>query len=385
MKLNTNFNNLQQSYLFVEIAKRVEAYKTSNPDAEIIRLGIGDVTLPLTKSVVEALHKASDEMGNAATFRGYSPDSAGYPFLREAIAAYYASNGVKIAADEVQVNDGAKSDLGNFFDILGHNKVLVPDPVYPAYVDTNIMFGNEILYVAGNEDNGFLPEPPDYAVDVIYICSPNNPTGAVYNRQQLQAWVEYALKNKALILFDSAYAEFITDPELPKSIFEIEGARNCAVEFGTFSKMAGFTGTRCGWVITPNELEFDGVSIAKTWYRRQSVKYNGTPYIIQRAAEAVLSPVGLAEARELIAYYRENAKTIMTALDKAGIKYTGGKNSPYIWLKCGRPSWDFFDYLLTEKNVVGTPGAGFGVNGEGWFRLTSFGSHENTAKAAERL
>jgi LL-diaminopimelate aminotransferase len=388
MTLNKNFNNLKQSYLFVEIAKRVEAYKAANPDADVIRLGIGDVTRPLTPAVIDALHKASAEMGTPDGFRGYSPDSAGYPWLREAIADYYAQSGVNINAGEVQVNDGAKSDLGNFFDILGEVKVLVPDPVYPAYVDTNIMFGNPISYVAGNEANGFLPMPSGVGstrLDVIYICSPNNPTGAVYSKEQLAEWVDYALDNNALILFDAAYAEFISEPSLPKSIFEIDGARKCAVEFGTFSKMAGFTGTRCGWVVIPDELEYNGAKLGKMWYRRQSVKFNGVPYIIQRAAEAVMSAQGLKEARELIAYYRENAKTITSALDKAGIKYTGGKNSPYVWLKCGRPSWDYFDYLLTEKNVVGTPGAGFGVNGEGWFRLTAFGTHGNTITAAERL
>ncbi|MDR2359701.1 MAG: LL-diaminopimelate aminotransferase [Oscillospiraceae bacterium] len=388
MKLNKNFDNLKQSYLFVEIAKRVESYKAANPGADVIRLGIGDVTRPLTPTVIDALHKASAEMGTPEGFRGYSPDSAGYTWLREAIASCYEQSGVNVTPDEVQVNDGAKSDLGNFFDVLGSVNVLVPDPVYPAYVDTNIIFGNAISYVSGNEENGFLPMPSDISgtrPDVIYICSPNNPTGAVYDKTRLTEWVNYALDNDALILFDAAYAEFIAEPSLPKSIFEIDGARKCAVEFGTLSKMAGFTGTRCGWTVIPDELEYDGAKLGKMWYRRQSVKFNGVPYIIQRAAEAVMSAQGLREARELIGYYRENAKTITSALDRAGIKYTGGANSPYVWLKCGRPSWDYFDYLLTEKNIVGTPGAGFGSGGEGWFRVTAFGTHENTVKAAERI
>ncbi|MDR0819343.1 MAG: LL-diaminopimelate aminotransferase [Oscillospiraceae bacterium] len=385
MKLNDNFNNLKQSYLFVEIRKRVEAFTAANPNVEVIRLGIGDITRPLVPTVVEALSKASAEMGTPSGFKGYGYESDGYPFLREAIAGYYSASGAKISAGEIFVNDGAKSGLGNILNILGHSRVLIPDPVYPAYEDTNIMAGNELIYVDATEADGFLPAPPSEAVDVIYICSPNNPTGAVYSKTQLKAWVDYANANDALILFDSAYTEFIGDPSLPKSIFEIDGARTCALEFGTFSKMAGFTGVRCGWVIIPSELERNGVNVLNLWDRHQGSMFNGVSYIIQRGAEAALSARGLAENRANIAYYMENAKTITEALDKAGIKYTGGKNSPYVWLKCGRPSWDYFDYLLNEKNIVGTPGAGFGKNGEGWFRLTAFGTHELTKKAAERI
>ncbi|MDR0859284.1 MAG: LL-diaminopimelate aminotransferase [Oscillospiraceae bacterium] len=389
MNLNTNYKKLQDSYLFVEIAERVARYKTENPGAEVIRLGIGDVTRPLGKTVVEALKAASDEMGTAEGFRGYSPDSAGYPFLKNAIAEYYKSKlGVDLHPDTFQVNDGAKSDLGNFLDILGHSRVLVPDPVYPAYVDTNITAGNEIIYMAGNENNNFLPMP-DYAidVDVIYLCSPNNPTGAVYSREQLAEWVKYARHTSAIILFDAAYGAFIRGPELPASIFSIPGAEKCAVEFGTLSKMAGFTGTRCGWTAITEYLVRNGESIAKLWFRRQSFKFNGVAYVIQKAAEAALSPAGLADCQAAIDYYAGNAEVITNALEKAGVKYCGGANSPYVWLKCpdGLSSWDYFDYLLKEKNVVGTPGAGFGVNGEGWFRLTSFGTRENTEKAATRL
>ena len=392
-KINENFNDLKPSYLFAEIAKRVANFTKENPDKKVIRLGIGDVTLPIAPVVVEAMKKGCDELGVKETFKGY-PDYEGYAFLREAISGYYKSFGVEVSADEILVSDGAKSDAGNISDIFSaDNTVLVTDPVYPVYVDTNLMSGRKILYADSNEENGFCAMP-DYSVkaDIIYLCSPNNPTGAVYTKAQLEKWVKYAKANNAVIIFDSAYEAFITEKDLPRSIFEIDGARECAMEICSLSKTAGFTGTRCGYTVIPKELEItdnDGnkYNVYKTWYRRQSTKFNGVSYPVQCAAAAVFSEEGLKQIRENLAYYQKNAKLIADTMTELGIKFTGGINSPYIWLKCpdNMGSWEFFDYLLNEINVVGTPGEGFGENGKGWFRLTAFGDYENTVEAMNRL
>ena len=384
MKINENYSNLEQSYLFSTIAKKVKEFTENNPDKKIIRLGIGDVTLPLCKSVIDAMHKAVDEMSVQETFRGYGPEQ-GYKFVSSAVQSYYAKRGVSLELDEIFISDGAKSDLGNILDLFSKdNTVLVPDPVYPVYVDTNIMAGRKVIFADANGENEFLPLPDNSVkADLIYICSPNNPTGAVYNKEQLKKWVDYALSNNAVILFDAAYESFISDENLPRSIYEIEGAKKCAVEFCSLSKTAGFTGTRCGYTIVPTEL---GV-LNKMWLRRQTTKFNGVPYIIQRGAEAVFTEQGQKEIKENIAYYKENAKVISETLTCLGIWHVGGKHSPYIWLKCpnNMSSWDFFDYLLENAQVVGTPGAGFGKNGEGYFRLTSFGSKENTIEAMDRF
>lgn len=389
MKLNGNFQNLQQSYLFVTIFQKVDEYGKAHPQNQIIKMGIGDVTQPLAPAVIEAMHRAADEMSCKETFRGYSPDSDGYPFLREAIAGYYKGFGVDLDASEVFVGDGAKSDVGNIVDLFDvDNTVLVPDPVYPVYVDTNLISGREILYLDANEDNGFLPLPEkDVHADIIYLCSPNNPTGAVYDREQLQAWVDYALENRAVLLFDAAYESFITGEGLPHSIFEIPGAERCAIEFCSFSKTAGFTGMRCGYTVIRKELQFEGVQVSKLWERRQGCKFNGVSYITQRAAEAVFSPQGRRQVMETIAYYQNNARVMAKALEEMGIWFTGGANSPYLWMKCpdGMDSWEYFDYLLNEAEIVGTPGAGFGKNGEGYFRLTAFGDAQKTVEAMERM
>lgn len=388
MNLNTNYKNLQQSYLFSTIGKKVADFQKTNPSLPIIKLGIGDVTRPLCPAVVDAMKKACDEMGKAESFRGYGPEQ-GYGFLKEAILNYYKEKSVSLELDEIFVSDGAKSDVGNILDLFDKdNTVLVPDPVYPVYVDTNIMDGRNIVYMNANEENGFLPMP-DEAVKagLIYLCSPNNPTGAVYTKEQLKAWVNYAIENHAVILFDAAYEAFVQDSSLPRSIFEIEGAKKCAIEFCSFSKTAGFTGTRCGYTVVPLELESDGLSLNKMWLRRQTTKFNGVNYIVQRGAEAVFSPEGRKQIQENIDGYMENAKVIVATMKKLGIFYTGGENSPYIWLKCpeGMKSWDFFDYLLTKLSINGTPGAGFGKNGEGFFRLTAFGDPEQTKEAMRRL
>lgn len=383
MNLNKNYDNLEQSYLFSTIAKKVNEYTSKNPDKKVIRLGIGDVTRPLCKAVVDAMHKAVDEMGVQETFRGYGPEQ-GYDFLRTAVQGYYAKNSVELELDEIFISDGAKSDLGNILDLFDKdNTVLVPDPVYPVYVDTNVMNGRKVVFTQANSENCFLPAPPDTKADLIYICSPNNPTGAVYNKAQLKEWVDYALKNNSIILFDAAYECFISDDELPRSIYEVEGAKSCAIEFCSLSKTAGFTGTRCGYTIVPKELG----KLNKMWLRRQTTKFNGVPYIIQRGAEAVFTEEGMHEIKENINYYKENAKLISDTLKECGIWHIGGKHSPYIWLKCpnGMTSWEFFDYLLENFQIVGTPGSGFGKNGEGYFRLTSFGSRENTIEAMERI
>jgi len=388
MNINKNYLNLEASYLFSTIAKKVNEYSAANPDKNIIRLGIGDVTLPLCNAVVSAMKTAVDEMGVQETFRGYGPEQ-GYDFLKNEIKNYYSKHNVELELDEIFISDGAKSDLGNILDIFGaDNTVLVQDPVYPVYVDTNIMAGRKILYSDSNESNGFLPMPDENVkADIIYLCSPNNPTGAVYTKEQLTQWVNYALKNNSIILFDSAYECFISDESLPRSIYEIDGAKKCAIEFCSFSKTAGFTGTRCGYTILPMSLIYDNTALNKLWLRRQTTKFNGVPYIVQRGAAAVFSQDGQKEILKNIEYYKENAKIITNALDKLDIWYTGGTNSPYIWLKCqnNMKSWEFFDYLLNNIQVVGTPGSGFGKNGEGYFRLTSFGSREKTIEAMDRL
>lgn len=386
MKTNTNYQNIADSYLFSTVAKKVNEFAAKYPDKKIIKLGIGDVTLPLCKEVVKALKNASEEMGIKESFHGYGPEQ-GYEFLKTKLQKYYETHGVNLDNDEIFISDGAKSDLGNILDLFAvDNTVLVPDPVYPVYVDTNIMAGRKVVYIDANADNNFLPLPDkSIKADIIYICSPNNPTGAVYNKEQLKAWVDYAKENKSVILFDAAYECFITDEELPRSIFEIEGAKSCAIEFCSFSKMAGFTGTRCGWTVVPKELE-NGL-LNKMWLRRQTTKFNGVPYIVQRGAEAVFSEVGQKEIQENLNYYKENAKIISEVLKKHNIWHIGGQHSPYIWLKCpnNMKSWEFFDYLLENIQVVGTPGSGFGRNGEGYFRLTSFGNRENTKEAVERM
>lgn len=388
MNYNLNFNDIGESYLFAEVANRVAAYSKAHPDKKVLKLGIGDVTLPLAPAVISALHSAVDDMSKSETFKGYGPYE-GYGFLRESIQNYYKENGVSVALSEIFVSDGAKSDLGNILDIFSkENVVLVPDPVYPVYVDTNVMAGRKVIYADATEQNGFLPMP-DYKIncDVIYICSPNNPTGAAYTRSQLKEWVDYANKKGAVILFDAAYECFITDNSLARSIFEIEGAKTCAIEFCSFSKIAGFTGTRCGYTVIPHALEKDGMNANKLWLRRQSTKFNGVPYIVQKGAAAVFTKEGMSQIKANLDYYRQNAKLIADCMDELGIWYTGGKNSPYIWLKCpyGLKSWEFFDKLVNEVQVVGTPGAGFGNNGEGYFRLTAFGSKEVTAQAVERI
>lgn len=387
MKINRNYANVKEGYLFSTIGKKVNAYAQQHPDKEIIRLGIGDVTLPLCEPVVAAMRGAVAEMGTREGFHGYGPEQ-GYAFLREAVAAYYAQWGVTLQADEIFISDGAKSDLGNILDLFDDdNTVLVTDPVYPVYVDTNIMAGRKVQYAAANRENNFLPMPQDgTSADIIYLCSPNNPTGAAYTHAQLEQWVQYARKNNAVILFDAAYESFITE-DVPHSIFEIAGAEECAIEFCSLSKTAGFTGTRCGYTVVPHALEREGMSLHKMWHRRQTTKFNGVSYIVQKGAEAVFTPQGRAATAQSVAYYRANAAVIARALDEVGVWYCGGKNSPYIWMQCpaGMKSWDFFDYLLENAGVVGTPGEGFGPQGEGYFRLTGFGDAEKTKIAAEKL
>lgn len=398
LKINSNFSKLPGSYLFAEIAKRTKEYSSANPDVSLIKLGIGDVTLPLGQSVIAAMHKAVDEMSDKKTFRGYGPYE-GYDFLREAIVRHdYAPFGAKISPDEIFVSDGAKSDCGNITDIFGtDNTVAVCDPVYPVYVDSNAMEGRagdwdgkrwtDIVYLPCNEKNGFIPELPVRTPDIIYLCFPNNPTGAVATKEQLKIWVEYAVRNNSLILYDAAYREFITDENIPRSIYEIKGAEECAIEFCSFSKTAGFTGTRCGYTVIPKALKRSGQSLNEMWMRRQSTKFNGTSYIIQRAAEAVYSEQGEKEYRENIRYYMNNAGFIKNGLESAGLTVYGGVNSPYVWVKTpeGMPSWDFFDKLLRGANVVTTPGAGFGPEGEGFIRLTGFGDADATRLAVERV
>lgn len=387
--VNQNYLKLNESYLFAEIARRIREWQSAHPElsSQLIRMGIGDVTRPLPKTVVDAMVKAAQEMGVAETFRGYGPEQ-GYDFLKTAIQSYYKKFGVELALDEIFISDGAKSDLGNILDLFDENNtVLVTDPVYPVYVDTNMMSGRKIIYAMSSEENGFLPLPaPEYRADIIYLCSPNNPTGAVYDREGLTKWVRFAQENNAILLFDAAYECFVTG-DLPHSIYEIPGARDVAIEFCSFSKKAGFTGTRCGYTVVPDTLKRDGASLNKMWLRRQTTKFNGVSYITQRGAEAVFTEAGEREIEENLQYYRDNASIITETMDRLHIYYTGGKNSPYIWLKCpgDMDSWSFFDKLLNEAYVVGTPGAGFGKSGEKFFRLTAFSTHENTREAMVRF
>lgn len=399
-KINENYLKLQGSYLFSTIGKKVAAYKEANPDRDVISLGIGDVTQPLAPAVIEALHKAVDEMAVAETFHGYAPD-LGYEFLRKAIADNdYKARGVEIALDEIFVSDGAKSDSGNIGDIFSQdNKIAVCDPVYPVYVDTNVMAGrtgefledqekwSNVIYMPCTAENNFVPELPKETPDIIYLCYPNNPTGSTITKSQLQEWVDYANKVKAVIIYDAAYEAYISEEDVPHTIYECEGAKTCAIELRSFSKNAGFTGTRLGFTVIPKELKQGDVMLNSLWARRHGTKFNGAPYIIQRAGEAVYSEAGKKQTAEQVAYYMNNAKTIREGLTEAGYKVSGGVNAPYVWLQVpeGMTSWEFFDYLLENANVVGTPGSGFGPSGEGYFRLTAFGSLENTKKAMERI
>ncbi len=402
VRLNENFLKLPGGYLFPEIARRVRAFTAEKPPMPLIKLGIGDVTQPLCTAVIGAMHRATAEMAHKETFRGYSDDSAGYDFLRTAIADMdYRARGVGIQPDEIFISDGAKSDCGNIGDIFStNNTVALSDPVYPVYIDANVMAGragtlgadgrwSDIVYLPCTEANGFFPDlpAPDQIPDIIYICSPNNPTGAAATKAQLKVWVDYANAHQSVILFDSAYEAYITDPSLPHSIFEIEGAETCAIEFRSFSKTAGFTGTRCAYTVIPDALERGGVKVNALWMRRQNTKFNGVAYVVQRAAEAVYSPEGQLQTKETIQYYLNNARTIREGFEKAGITAYGGVNAPYIWAKTpnGMPSWDFFDLLLKKACVVTTPGAGFGPSGEGFIRLTAFGDAELTRQAVERV
>ncbi len=400
VKINENYLKLPGSYLFSEVARRIAAYTAAHPQARITKLSIGDVTRPLVPAVIEAMHRAVDEMGTAEGFHGYGPEQ-GYPFLREAIARHdYAARGMDVKPEEIFVSDGAKSDCGNIGDIFGaDNTVAVCDPVYPVYVDTNAMAGragdyveelgkwNKLIYMPCVEANGFSPEPPSEKADLIYLCFPNNPTGATATREQLKVWVDYANANGSVILYDSAYEAFITRPDVPHSIFEIEGARTCAIEFRSFSKTAGFTGNRCAYTVVPMELERGGAKLNSLWNRRQTTKFNGVPYIVQRGAEAVYTPQGRAQIMENIAYYQRNAQVIREGLTAAGLECFGGVDAPYIWLKTpnGMGSWEFFDLVLDQANVATTPGAGFGPSGEGYIRLTAFGDAGDTVQAVDRI
>ena len=399
-KLNDNYLKLPGSYLFSTIGKKVKAYSDEHPDKKIIRLGIGDVTQPLAPAIIKALHGAVDEMADAKTFRGYAPD-LGYEFLRNAIAENdYKARGCEIAADEIFVSDGAKSDSANIQEILSlDNRIAVCDPVYPVYVDSNVMAGrtgvydaasqtwSDVIYMPCNAENNFVPELPKETPDVIYLCYPNNPTGTTLTRKQLQVWVDYANKVGALIIYDAAYEAYISQNDVPHTIYECEGARNCAIELRSFSKNAGFTGVRLGFTVIPKDIKCGDVMLHSLWARRHGTKYNGAPYIVQRAGDAVYSAEGKAELKEQVAYYMKNARTIKDGLAAAGYTVFGGVNAPYIWLKTpdNMSSWDFFDYLLENVNIVGTPGSGFGPSGEGYFRLTAFGSYENTVEALKRI
>ena len=398
--VNHNYLKLPGSYLFSTIGKKVRAYKEENPDKEVISLGIGDVTQPLVPAIIDALHGAVEEMAHAETFHGYAPD-LGYEFLRRAIAKNdYQDRGCDVAADEIFVSDGAKSDSGNIQEIFGtDNKVAVCDPVYPVYVDTNVMAGRTgeyntvhenfdgVIYMPCRKENGFLPELPLEVPDLIYLCFPNNPTGSAITKDELQKWVDYANKNGCVIIYDAAYEAYISEENVPHSIYECEGARTCAIELRSFSKNAGFTGVRLGFTVIPKELVRDGVSLHSLWARRHSTKFNGAPYIVQKAGEAVYSEAGKAQLKDQVGYYMRNAKLIHDELTKAGFSVSGGVNAPYIWLETPdkMTSWEFFDYLLKNANVVGTPGSGFGSHGEGYFRLTAFGTYENTLKAIDRI
>ena len=399
-KINENYLKLPGSYLFSNIGKKVTAYKAANPDKDVISLGIGDVTQPLAPAVIEALHSAVDEMADAATFHGYAPD-LGYEFLRSAIRDNdYKERGVDIALDEIFISDGAKSDSGNIGDIFAvDNKIAVCDPVYPVYVDTNAMAGrtgdyiadeerwSNVIYMPCTKETNFAPELPKETPDIIYLCFPNNPTGSTITKDQLQEWVDYANKVGAVIIYDAAYEAYISEENVPHTIYECDGAKTCAIELRSFSKNAGFTGTRLGFTVIPKELKSNGVMLNSLWARRHGTKFNGAPYIIQRAGKAVYSEAGKAQTKQQVAYYMNNAKTIIEGLKSAGYTVSGGVNAPYVWLETpdGMSSWDFFDYLLTKANIVGTPGSGFGPSGEGYFRLTAFGTYENTLKAIDRI
>lgn len=401
VKVNENFEKIEASYLFSTVAKKVAEFQKNNLDKKVIKLGIGDVTRPLPKVCIEAMKKAADEMGNQDTFRGYGPEQ-GYDFLRNAIVEN-EYKGLGISPDEIFVSDGAKCDCGNIVDIFGeNNKVAVTDPVYPVYIDTNVMSGRtgkykdgkyeKLIYLPMTEENNFKPELPKEVPDLIYLCFPNNPTGTVLTKEELKVWVDYAKENKSIILFDAAYCAFISEENIPRSIYEIEGAKDVAIEFKSYSKTAGFTGVRCGYVVIPKTVygyDYEGnkIELNKLWNRRQCTKFNGTPYITQRGAEAIYTEEGQKEIKENIDYYKENAKIILEGLKEIGIKAYGGVNSPYVWLKTpnNMKSWDFFDMLLTKANVVGTPGEGFGPSGEGYFRLTAFGTRENTIEAMKRI
>ena len=400
VKINSDYTLLRSSYLFSTIAKKVKEYEQANPEANIIRLGIGDVTRPLSPTIIDSLHKAVDEMAAAETFRGYAPD-LGYEFLRSAIARNdYELRGCDIATDEIFVSDGAKSDSGNIQEIFSKDcKVAVCDPVYPVYVDTNVMAGragtydetsgkwSNIIYMPCTKETGFLPEIPTETPDLIYLCFPNNPSGSTMTKDRLQEWVDYAVRNKAIIIYDAAYESYISEDDVPHSIYECEGARECAIELRSFSKNAGFTGVRLGFTVIPKTLMVDGVTLHSLWARRHGTKYNGAPYIVQRAGEAVYSEEGKKEIRGLVDYYMNNAAYILNGLKKAGYEVSGGVNAPYIWLKTpkGMTSWEYFDYLLNNASVVGTPGSGFGPSGEGYFRLTAFGDADKTKEAVDRI
>lgn len=386
---NTNYNNLKDSYLFYNIAQKTKAYVEAHQGTYLYRMGIGDVSLPLVPAVVDALHAAVDDQAVKGTFHGYMPE-CGDEALRETIAAYYEKRGVNISSEEAFVSSGASDELGDILDLFGHGqkKSLIMEPAYPAYVDANVMTGNTVLHLDSGKENGFLPLPDDSVdVDLIYICSPNNPTGAVFTKEKLKAWVDYANRKEAIILFDAAYEAFIEDPSLPHSIFEIEGARTCAIEICSLSKTAGFTGTRCGYTIIPKDLERGGMNLNAMWVRNRTTKTNGVSYIIQKGAAAVFSDEGQAQIRQNIQVYKNNAKELMASLDSLGIWYCGGKNAPYIWMQCpnGMGSWEFFDLLLNETQIIGTPGEGFGSCGEGYFRFSTFGSPDDTKEAAKRL
>ena len=388
VKINDNYNKLAGSYLFSTIAQKVNAYTSAHPDTNIIRLGIGDVTRPLPQAVTDALHAAVDEMADEKTFRGYAPDR-GYDFLRHAVCENdYRQRGCDIDEDEIFISDGAKPDSGNIQEIFSADaSVAVCDPVYPVYVDSNVMAGRRISYLACTAENGFVPQIPDEAYDIIYLCSPNNPTGTALTRDELQKWVDYAAQNSSVIIFDAAYEAYIREDDVPHSIYECSGARECAIELHSFSKNAGFTGLRLGYTVVPKALVREGVSLNSLWARRHATKYNGAPYIVQRAGEAVYSPEGKKQVAALVDYYMDNACYILSGLTKAGYKAFGGVNSPYVWMAVpdGMTSWEFFDRLIEEAGVVGTPGSGFGACGEGYFRLTAFGSRENTREAVDRI
>ena len=397
-KINTNYQKLPGSYLFSDIAKKVSAFTQEHPEADIIRLGIGDVTQPIAPAMIEAMHKAVDEMGDAKTFRGYAPD-LGYDFLRNAIVAHdYQARGCAITADEIFVSDGAKSDSGNIQEIFAQdNRIAVCDPVYPVYIDSNVMAGrtgeydaatqrwSNVIYMPCTAENNFVPEFPKENPDIIYLCLPNNPTGTTLTKEQLQMWVDYANRIGSVIIYDAAYEAYISESNVAHTIYECEGARTCAIEIRSFSKNAGFTGVRLGFTVVPKDLVCDGVSLHDMWARRHGTKFNGAPYIIQRAGEAVYSEAGQTQIKEQVGYYMHNAKTIYTGLKEAGYEVFGGVNAPYIWLKTPdhMTSWEFFDFLLEKANVVGTPGCGFGPSGEGYFRLTAFGTYENSVRALE--